>query len=394
MMLLSPSPRSLVILMASLILLGLLPESSNAFSSTLKFDNRNTMIGNHGCDPSPSNNKDGTKGNENDMSKISGSSTSKQPIINDNSPCNSLDAFVQMRSGLQPSTPHGQYSNVVFWSADGELYESPSGKMLARIEGLECSHAVRLPKDDSEDVVRIFSRKLVWFLHPETYEIMTEWKGQPVRPIRYDAQVFDMKQGQVIGQLPVQPPASGDNNTSTLNSFGMVDVMLTPIQPYVVRSTRLVPCMPITPRWGGSQNLLMFQVPLFIDIEIPILPKKGEEQVDDDTKPKTRRYQAWEFYDYYLDLQQHPAEDGTTTTSSKEPIQQQASPPPPVLSWMRQGSTPPFCRDGNGVMHARGHRVERFEDLPQTTQEYVHENYPLFQGPPQDMEEVDELLGM
>ena len=272
----------------------------------------------------------------------------------------SFDAFVQMRSGLPPEAPKGVYSDVVFWTADGELYESPSGTMIARIEGVETSRAVRL----EDDVVRIFSRKLVWFLHPDTYELMTEFEGQPVNPIRYDAQVFDMKR----------------EVASSTTHQGHEDEGLAPILPFVVRSTRLVPCMPITPRWGGTPDVLMYQVPLFIDIDIPLPPStaaanSGDTNNDDTTTtkpPTTRRYQAWEFYDYFLDL-------NSETT--------------PVLSWMRQGSTPPFCTSGNGVMHARGHRVGTFEELPQTTQDYVNENYPLFQGPPQSMEEVDQLLG-
>ena len=279
----------------------------------------------------------------------------------------SFDAFVQMRSGLRPEEAKDVYSDVVFWTADGELYESPSGSMIARIEGVETSRAVRL----DDDVVRIFSRKLVWFLHPETYEIMTEFEGHAVNPIRYDAQVFDMKRGTATTTPRQQTMEQGDKSVEANALDGDA---LAPILPFVVRSTRLVPCMPITPRFGGTTDVLMFQVPLFIDIEIPLppAPTAGAGVIAKLNGEATRRYQAWEFYDYFLDLK-------SETT--------------PVLSWMRQGSTPPFCTDGNGVMHARGHRVGSFEELPQTTQDYVNENYPLFHGPPTGMEEVDELLG-
>merc|ERR1712232_310431 len=218
--------------------------------------------------------------------------------------------------------------------------------MLARVEGVETSHAVRL----ENGLVRILSRKLVWFLDPVTNEIMDEFEGKAISPIRYDAQVFDMEQGRIDEK----------------------DVSLSPILPYVVRSKRLVPCMPITPRWGGCKDVLMFQVPLFIDIEIPINIPAGEGGSEPALTNKTRRYQAWEFYDYCLNVHHEN---------------------PPILSWMRQGSTPPFCMDSSGVMHARGHRVESFEELPQSTQDYVNQNYPLFRGPPQSMEEVDRLLG-
>lgn len=250
----------------------------------------------------------------------------------------SLDAFAQMRSGICPDQKKG---DAVYWTADGELYETPSGRMLARIEGLETSKAFRM----DNNVIRIFSRKLVWFRHPETNEIMDKFEGQEIPPIKFDAQVFDVKQGQ------------GITNTED-------DPSLAPIMPFVVRSKRLLPCMPITPRWGGCDHILMYQVPLFIDLEIPV--------IEDGKVKSTRKYQAWEFYDYVYD------------TNQKNP---------PTLSWTRQGSTPPFCINGNGVTHARGHRVDSFEDLPQSTQDYVNENFPLFRGPPKSMEEVDKLLG-
>lgn len=268
--------------------------------------------------------------------KTNGHTAKRMPAVPKVSPStttSSLETFVQMRSGLNPGEEAG---DPIFWTCDGELYATPSGKILARIEGFETSRAVRL----EANAYRIFSRKLVWFLDPETNEIVTDYEGKPVRPIRFDAQVLDIE----------QPPESGGANDS-----------LAPIFPSVVRSTRQVPCMPITPRWGGSPDVLMFQVPLFIDIEIPI------------GGSKTRRYQAWEFYDYSMNVN----DDNDY---------------PPTLSWTRQGSTPPFCTDGTGVTHSRCHRVDTFEDMPQSTQDYVNQNDPLFREPPQSMEEVDRLL--
>ena len=100
----------------------------------------------------------------------------------------------------------------------------------------------------------------------------------------------------------------------------------------------------------------------------------SEGGVDEGGEPTTtQRYQAWEFYDYSVNI--HNNEN------------------PPIVSWTRQGSTPPFCTDGNGVTRARGYRVNSFEELPQSTKEYVNENCPLFRGAPQSMEEVDRLLG-
>ena len=162
-----------------------------------------------------------------------------------------------------------------------------------------------------------------------TNELLTEFQGKPVMPIKYDWQVFDLKRGV------------NENDPS-----------MVPILPSVVKGPRSVPCMPVTPRYAGK-HVILYQAPLFIDIQTP----------------QGGRYQAWEFYDYTLD---------TTHDINR----------PPSLSWSRQGSSPPFVEDGNGVMHFLGHRLTRFEDLPEHIVRLVEEDYSLFRAPPVDMGEV------
>lgn len=247
-----------------------------------------------------------------------------------------FDTFVTMRTGVDlnnnndptdPSTGSGGSSDTVFWMGEGQLYESPSGKILANIDGFDVSKGVQI----SDNHIRQFSRKIFWFRDPVTNELLTEYNGMPVKPIKYDWQVFDLKRG-----------------------FNKGDPSMTPILPSVVKGPRSVPCMPVKPRYAGS-DVILYQCPLFIDIKTP----KGT-------------YQAWEFYDYTID---------TTHDVNR----------PPSLSWSRQGSNPPFINDGNGVMHFLGHRLEKFEDLPDHIKQLVEEEYSLFKAPPENMEEIHKL---
>eukprot|EP00551_Chaetoceros_affinis_P007932 CAMPEP_0203678838 /NCGR_PEP_ID=MMETSP0090-20130426/33430_1 /ASSEMBLY_ACC=CAM_ASM_001088 /TAXON_ID=426623 /ORGANISM="Chaetoceros affinis, Strain CCMP159" /LENGTH=241 /DNA_ID=CAMNT_0050546251 /DNA_START=362 /DNA_END=1087 /DNA_ORIENTATION=- len=232
-----------------------------------------------------------------------------------------------MRAGVG----NGRGANdIVFWTGEGELYESPSGKMVAKVDGVEVSKACYLNKDH----VRVFSRKIFWYRDCETNEIITQHGDMPVKPIKYDWQVFDFERG-----------------------VNEKDEFLVPIIPTVVRSPRAPPVMPITPRLAGTTDQLMFQVPVFFDLE---LPGRGF-------------YRAWEFYDYFID---------TSFATNK----------PPSLAWTRNGPNPPFINSDCGVMHFHAYRVNAFDELPEAVQSLVEKNYTLFRTPPTDMEEIDRSI--
>jgi len=265
-------------------------------------------------------------------SSLSSSSLSSKiniPIINgNNNDCeDTFDIFVKMRTGVGTGKGSGE---IVYWTGEGELYEAPSGKMIAKVIGLEVSKGEYI----NEDHVRIFSRKIFWFRDKRTNEIITNYDGIPVKPIKYDFQVFDFKRG-----------------------VNEKDPWLVPVLPSVVRSKRHIPCMPITPRIAGSSEQILFQFPLFINLDLP----------------DGRKYQAWEFYDYFVD---------TSFAENR----------PPSLAWTRQGSNAPFVTDDCGVMHFHAHRVATFEDLPECLQSLVEKDYSLFRYPPLNMGEVDKLI--
>lgn len=235
-----------------------------------------------------------------------------------------FDAFVEMRTGL--GTGNGA-SDMVFWTGEGQLYDSPSGEVLAKVDGFDVSRGIKM--DDGR--VRQFSRKIFWFRDPKTNEIIKEFNGKAVAPIKYDWQVFDYNRGE------------NENDPS-----------MATILPSVLKGPRLVPCMPIVPKYAGSEQI-MYQCPLFIDIET----KDGG------------RYQAWEFYVYC---------SGIAFNENR----------PSSASWSRQGPTPPFDNE-DGVMHFISHRVTSFEDLPEKLRILVEKEFPLYKEAPRDMEEVERL---
>ena len=275
----------------------------------------------------------------------------------------SFHHFIRMRLGfdtiaadvdaLLPSSPGTSPS--VYWVGSGELYEAYSGKILAKFEGFDVGKGMLIAPGH----VRQLSRKIFWFRDPQSGEIMTEYKGQEVKPIRYDYQVFDYKRS---------PRSAGTNeigehdSAEPLDGFtGSIGSILPPILPSVVSGPRNVPLMPITAQTAGLDRLT-FQAPIFVDIEIPNVGK----------------YQAYEFYDYTVD-RTYPQEQA------------------PLVVLSRQGSNPPFVEDGKGVMRFLGHRVDTFDDLPKSIKRLVQdgkkqEGLDLFYAPPADVEEVERLI--
>lgn len=262
------------------------------------------------------------------------------PDMEEKQPEDSFDLFVKMRSGL--GTGNGS-NDIVFWTGEGEIYESPSGKLLAKIDGMEVSKAIYLDKE--KDRARIFSRKIFWYRDKDTNEIITEFDGMPVQPIRYDWQVFDVERSTT---------SSANMNTQQPQR----DPLINPLTIQAVRSPRLTPPTPITPRIAGSKNQLWFNIPLFLDFKLP-----GGRGC----------YQAWELYDYSIDA---------TFPDNR----------PPSLGFTRNGSIPPFVNDGRGVMHFQCNRVNTFDELSESLRSLIETDYVLFRTPPSNIEEVDRLI--
>jgi len=76
--------------------------------------------------------------------------------------------FVTLRAGT--GTP-------VYWYAIGEVYSSPEGRRLLRIEG---SDTARMIPSDQPDTTIQLSRQVFIYRDPETNETLKEYKGKAV----------------------------------------------------------------------------------------------------------------------------------------------------------------------------------------------------------------------
>ena len=288
------------------------------------------------------------------FSSPSAGRTHSSAVNGDSASSSKVDSFAEfclMRLGLDVSSPSSSddspssspgASPTVYWVGTGELYEAYSGRLLAKFEGFDVGTGVLVDNDHSH--VRQFSRKIFWFRDPMTNEIMTEYNGEEVRPIRYDYQVFDYQ----------RPPSSPNDAIDVKTEFACIGTKLPSILPSIVSGPREVPVLPITTETSGS-NRLAFQCPVFIDVETPM-----------------GSYQAWENYDYTHDITYPEGQ-------------------PSICVWARQGSNPPFVENGKGVMRSRAHRVDRYEDVPESIRELVEGEggeYQLFRHPPKDMAEI------
>jgi hypothetical protein len=251
-----------------------------------------------------------------------------------------------MRLGL--GSGPGSCPSGVFWVGSGALYEAYSGRMVAIFEGFDVGKGLRPEKDR----IRQLSRKIFWFRDPETGEVMTEYKGMPVRPIVYDAQVIDFHRNNSGGGGGGDGGGKGGRTEHGFITYS--------VEASLRKLNGLLPKMEITSRMAG-QNQMTINVPVFLDVPIPNVNGGGE------------RYRAWEFYDYTVDPTFPPDR-------------------PPTAVWCRQGTVPPFSDHMEAcVLRFAGHRVDRYEDLPERMKIEVEKSYPKFTGPPLDEEEAMRL---
>lgn len=215
------------------------------------------------------------------------------------------------------------------------IFWAGSGTLYRAYSGEVLSHfsGVDVSKGERIDADRCrqLSRKAFWFTDPSNGSIVTHFKGEAVNPILYPAQVIEYRRDK-------------DGAAAAL--------------PSVISSARQVPVQPITSSEVDYDKFstVLFQAPVFVDVPVA----------------DNARYQAWEFYDYNCD----PAFER-----------------PPSVVWSRQGSTMPFDKDQRAVMRFVGQRYTSLEEIPNEIASRLRNDFPLYCQPPNDMDEVNSLLG-
>ncbi|KAL3786084.1 hypothetical protein ACHAW5_009608, partial [Stephanodiscus triporus] len=276
-------------------------------------------------------------------------------------PYDPFEVWGKMRLGL--GSGPGSNPSGVYWVGSGSLREAYTGRTIATFEGYDVGRGMRV----SEDTIRQISRKIFWFRDPRTGALMTEYEGRPVRPVVYDAQVIDYHRrrrrgggGGGDGDDEYYDECDDDNDDGDHRECVSIEYS---VEASLRRLKGSLPPMKITSRMAGPSQM-MINVPVFIDVPVP-------SESSSSGGGGGGRYRAWEYYDYIVDPTFPPDR-------------------PPTAVWCRQGSVPPFfgVDDPNAVLRFSGHRVDRYEDLPERMRIEVERSYPHFVGPPRDVEDA------
>ena len=215
----------------------------------------------------------------------------------------------------------------VHWVADGGVYEYPSGKKLFGMTGFDSSTII-WPEEEDGEIIHL-TRKTFAYTDVETGEVITEYNGNPVKPIAYPYQMitYRLENGRIYGDVE---QGVGERVQQIKAKEGI---------PY---------------RKMG--NTWVYNASVFLDFPLPT----------------GNKYQAWENYDFYI----HP--EG----SVEEPHQ---------MGWQRYGDLPRWYGKGKGIIQLYSWRVESHDEFPPKLLEWAKKNKPNWLSPPKDIAEVRAL---
>ena len=272
---------------------------------------------------------------------------------------------------------------VARWSVLGDVFEYPTGRLLARVAGVDVCRRV-----DDADVLRdvVFddssrakgetaerktktvsqmSRKLLLFLDPETNEVMTQFEGQTVSPVLFPYQVtryafYDGDDASAATENDHDNgAATGGSVTATVTvGAGVSKMTLTGASVAVSRGRS----DSNDDKGSSFDKSRVFSVPAFLDVET----EDGG------------RHEAYESYDYFFGGSEED-DRGTTNTTHHTP----------VFAWTRFGACAPFGEAC--VLRALARRVASHENLPESVREYVRKHAPEYADAPKDAAEIREL---
>lgn len=231
-----------------------------------------------------------------------------------------LKAWVEARAGK---------SEPVHWVSEGAVYAYPSGEKLFGMIGFDSSRVI-WPGDGSNEVIHL-TRKTFTYTHPDTGEVLTEYKGKQVTPIAYPYQMirYRYEDGLIFADVEqgVRP------NVQMIKSNDGILV-----------------------RRLGS-NTWAYTASVFLDF-----PTAGGE-----------RYQAWENYDFFI----QPENSGVDKTHQ--------------MSWQRYGDLPSWAGEGKAIYHLLSWRTDNVEEFPEDLLRWAKKNQPMWLTPPASIEEVRKL---
>ena len=107
----------------------------------------------------------------------------------------------------------GTGGDVVRWYVSGDVYEYPSGKLLARVEGLDVARGVI--EGDGSRCAHQLSRKFFVFRDPVTNAVITRHDGAAVAPIRYPYQHITYRREGDGGTLTTEVTTGTGENVRT-----------------------------------------------------------------------------------------------------------------------------------------------------------------------------------
>ncbi len=86
----------------------------------------------------------------------------------------------------------------VYWYCIGEIYEYPSGKLVAKVEGIDTARYVK--SESSASTALQLSRKIFFYRDFKTNEILREVNGMKVEPIAYPYQQisYELKGDRIV----------------------------------------------------------------------------------------------------------------------------------------------------------------------------------------------------
>ena len=277
---------------------------------------------------------------------------------------------------------------VARWSVEGDVFEYPTGRRLARVAGVDVCRRVDdanalsdVVFDDSSvfktasKTVSQMSRKLLLFLDPETEQVMTQFEGRTVSPAAFPYQItryafFDEKNADVErdatendDDAPRSATQGGGSVTATVTvGAGVSKMTLTGASVAVSRGR----CD------SNDDQSRVFSVPAFLDVET----EDGG------------RHEAYESYDYFFGASEEDRTEGRfLEDDTRDP--KNNTQPVPVFAWTRFGACAPFGEAC--VLRALARRVATHDALPASVREYVEKHAPEYADAPRDAAEIIEL---